>query len=449
MKRRNRIFAAAAGMVLLTAGCAPEREAASTSASAPAAAEIRWILAMEGASYSKAWESYEVLEAITEETGVTPVLEPLTDNIAPTLLKRLQSGERPALITLYAADPTILQMKHVASVRPINTIPDLLDRLPEPVRAFHQEADGTLLYLPGGFGGDATVPAEGVYMRQDMFDTLGRPGVTDTESFFNALDAYASWYVRNRDETRAHYQPVVFGPRGDIQTLRHLFGLTPGEENPAGEEALLRFLERLGRAGVSPDSLSLTDTGLDSVLQSEALIYIGSADRIERYNREHPETAYFPVWPFFHPDGYLMAASVYGSYATYLCAADAVLPDTIRLASYMLSEEGSRTALLGLRDRHWLEKDDGGLVLFPDSRSQILSAAAYMEETGIGRVPFLSSVGAVYPGLRSSRLPVRDILAACRQAQYDPTTEQGLLRSQQEDRRLQSYKNALALGAAD
>ena len=65
MKMRNRIFAAAAGMVLLTAGCAPEREAAS-SAAAPAAAEIRWILAMEGASYSKAWESYEVLDAIAD-----------------------------------------------------------------------------------------------------------------------------------------------------------------------------------------------------------------------------------------------------------------------------------------------------------------------------------------------------------------------------------------------
>ena len=73
-----------------------------------------------------------------------------------------------------------------------------------------------------------------------------RQGLTDENGFFAALEAYDSWYGRNRDETKTNYLPVVFGANGGgTQTLRHWFGLTPGTEDPAGEEALLRFLERL------------------------------------------------------------------------------------------------------------------------------------------------------------------------------------------------------------
>ena len=448
MKNNHKALAAAVCLTLLAAGCAPKREAVS-SAPAPPEKEIRWLLALEGAAYPKEWESYEVLAAISEKAGVTPVLEPLNENYAPALLKRLQSGERPALITLAAADPVCLQMEHISSVRRIDAIPALFEQLPEDIRAFHQQADGSLLYLPGGFGGEAAVPAEGIYVREEMFDTLGRPGLTDENGFFAALEAYDSWYGRNRDETKTNYLPVVFGTNGGgIQTLRHWFGLTPGTEDPAGEEALLRFLERLGRAGGTSGALEIPDASLDHLLQSEALFYIGSASRLERYSREHGDTPYRPVWPRFREGGYAMAASPYGCYATYLCAADADLGDTVRLARYLLSKEGSRTAMLGLQNRHWLETDDGGLVLFPDARDQLNADPGYAEKTGIGRVPFLSSVGAVYPGARPAGLPTRDILKALKQARYDPTTEQGLARSLEEERRTQSYKNALTIGGA-
>ena len=104
--------------------------------------------------------------------------------------------------------------------------------------------------------------------------------------------------------------------------------------------------------------------------------------------------------------------------------------------------------MLGLQNRHWLETDDGGLVLFPDARDQLNADPGYAEKTGIGRVPFLSSVGAVSPGARPAGLPTRDILKALKQARYDPTTEQGLARSLEEERRTQSYKNALTIGGA-
>ena len=186
MKNNHKALEAAVCLTLLAAGCAPKREAVS-SAPAPPEKEIRWLLALEGAAYPKEWESYEVLAAISEKAGVTPVLEPLNENYAPALLKRLQSGERPALITLAAADPVCLQMEHISSVRRIDAIPALFEQLPEDIRAFHQQADGSLLYLPGGFGGEAAVPAEGIYVREDMFDTLGRPGLTDENGFFAAL----------------------------------------------------------------------------------------------------------------------------------------------------------------------------------------------------------------------------------------------------------------------
>lgn len=60
-----------------------------------------------------------------------------------------------------------------------------------------------------------------------------------------------------------------------------------------------------------------------------------------------------------------MAASPYGCYATYLCAADADLGDTVRGQVFGFRRKAARTAMLGLQNRHWLETDDGGLVLFP------------------------------------------------------------------------------------
>lgn len=72
-----------------------------------------------------------------------------------------------------------------------------------------------------------------------------------------------------------------------------------------------------------------------------------------------------------------------------ICArADADLGDTVRLARYLLSKEGSRTAMLGLQNRHWLETDDGGLVLFPDARDQLNADPGYAEKTGIGGCRF-------------------------------------------------------------
>lgn len=88
MKNNHKALAAAVCLTLLAAGCSPKREAVS-SAPAPPEKEIRWLLALEGAAYPKEWESYEVLAAISEKAGVTPVLEPLNENYAPTLLKRL------------------------------------------------------------------------------------------------------------------------------------------------------------------------------------------------------------------------------------------------------------------------------------------------------------------------------------------------------------------------
>lgn len=115
-----------------------------------------------------------MLAAISEKAGVTPVLEPLNENYAPALLKRLQSGERPALITLAAADPVCLQMEHISSVRRIDAIPALFEQLPEDIRAFHQQADGSRC-IARGLGGEAAVRRR-VSMSARICRHLGRPG---------------------------------------------------------------------------------------------------------------------------------------------------------------------------------------------------------------------------------------------------------------------------------
>lgn len=389
MKNNHKALAAAVCLTLLAAGCAPKREAVS-SAPAPPEKEIRWLLALEGAAYPKEWESYEVLAAISEKAGVTPVLEPLNENYAPALLKRLQSGERPALITLAAADPVCLQMEHISSVRRIDAIPALFEQLPEDIRAFHQQADGSLLYLPGGFGGEAAVPAEGIYVREDMFDTLGRPGLTDENGFFAALEAYDSWYGRNRDETKTNYLPVVFGANGGgIQTLRHWFGLTPGTEDPAGEEALLRFLERLGRAGgTSGCAGNPRRFPRPSSAERGAVLHLAALRGSNGTAGMHGDIALSPRLAAVPGRRLCHGRLPYGCYATYLCAADADLGDTVRLARYLLSKEGSPHRHAGAQNRHWLETDDGGLVLFPDARDQLNADPGYAERPESGGCRF-------------------------------------------------------------
>lgn len=388
MKNNHKALAAAVCLTLLAAGCAPKREAVS-SAPAPPEKEIRWLLALEGAAYPKEWESYEVLAAISEKAGVTPVLEPLNENYAPALLKRLQSGERPALITLAAADPVCLQMEHISSVRRIDAIPALFEQLPEDIRAFHQQADGSLLYLPGGFGVEAAVPAEGIYVREDMFDTLGRPGLTDENGFFAALEAYDSWYGRNRDETKTNYLPVVFGTNRrrhpDAAALVRLDTGHRGSGRRGGAAALSGAAGPRGghlrRAGNPRRFPRPSSAERGTVLHRQRF----AARTVQPGARGHALSPRLAAVPGRRP---CHGRLPYGCYATYLCAADADLGDTVRLARYLLSKEGSRTAMLGAAKPPLAGDGRRRTGAVPRRPRPAERRSGYAEKTGIGGCRF-------------------------------------------------------------
>ena len=441
-------------------GCSPSTNSVSSSSVQSKPLSINWVLALKGSALDKSWDSYEVLSEISSKTKITPTIEIVSENYNQIIMKRLQSGDCPDLLTFKTDDPMVLKMAHISSVRCIDEIPSIVNLIPDKIKAFHSDKSGKLSYIPGGFYRESPnllVPAEGIYVRSNIYNALGRPVISNTSDLIKVIEAYKNWYMLNVSDILQGYRPIVLEQNGNgIATLEHLFGIHPFDKQiqdpnlkiPDTFKPLQDFLYHLGQVGVDANILDSGVDSLDKRLSNPVLFYIGGSDRIDQYNYQNADNPYIPLWPVFHENGFVKAQSVYGSYSTYICCDDSHLETAVDFIEYLLSDEGSRTAMLGIRNKHWLLSDEGKIVLFPEIQHMMLNNdSAFIQKSGIGLFPYLSPIGASYPGRDAGiSIPVIDILPEYKQYTTDPTTENGLVQSRYEKQILQAYKASLSLG---
>ena len=442
--------------ILFSAGCGIEQASAPSSEPSLKTKSINWVIAVNGTIPDQAWSSYTVMNQISAETGVFPKLEILTKDYQATLLKRLQSNQLMDMLTLQSDDTLLTCMPHIPTVHPVCEFPSLTNLLPEDIRSFHSR-NGKLYYLPGGFtSGDAEIPSEGVFIRKAVYKALHSPPINTTQQLLEAIHAYRDWYRDTVSETLQGYTPVVLGEAGEgMYTLEHLMGIWPENKVYAptsiqptpslNVQPLLELLGKLKECGVTASSMNIDFYELDDCLDSQAFVYIGNIDRLEKYNRSRPENSYIPIQPVLSKTGFLRARSPYGDYATFFCGAEETLPWCVKLTEYLLSEKGSRTAMLGIEKQHWLQDESGKFVAFPDVEEKLSHYnREFISANGIALLPYLSRIGSTYPQKQpKSIVPLIDLLPTIRSLQHDPTTQVGVKQYHFEEQIKKNYQMAL------
>lgn len=418
---------------------------------------LNWTIALSDSSLTQDFNSYPVIKELLKIADVKVTFDILDEDYGLILLKRFQSGVYPDLLTVALDDPINKKLAKLSRFCTLDKIPEITKVLPKSVIDYHTKQN-LLGFVPGGFGQEnLKIASEGWYINSYLNKQIGLPNIKSSSDIINAISSYKKWCDSNKNSLQQDFLPILGGRNNQgWDVLEHLFGITPTQKRitkdiqtlPDSYMELIAFLNKLGKAGVRPDMLNIK--GITSTKQmSEALFYVGKAYSIESYNRIYPEKIFLPLQPVLDNSGYLNGYSPYGVYATYISCEDKRIDYIEKLITTFLSQKGSNTAILGVENQDWLMDDFRNVILFSDTKNKILkNDYKFINNTGIGVFPFLSSTGIKYPGTGSGEnLPVQDILAEINKYQIDPTSELGIKQSKYEAFLRNSCETALLSGA--
>jgi len=396
----------------------------------PVRPSLHWVIAYSGAAFEKDFGAYPAGWALAEKAGVSVEVEAVSGPYGQILLKRLQSGSYPDLLTVAASDNLTLALNTFPGFCDIDTLEHVRPLIPDEIIENNQ-LDGKLRFIPGGFGAEnKNAVSEGLFVNTRLYDALGRKPLASEADFFSALSDYKAYC--EKQGVRQRYLPLLANDFSSAAALfEHLFGITPDikHTDPSAYQPLQQFFTRLGGGGVTQAMLSGANENLSSQME-EALFFAGSADFVRSYNLYHPGTPYQLTDVKFSGRGFLAGYSQNGAFSTYVGSTGAKKEAAEKFLSVMLSEWGSRTAVYGVENQDWLIDDKGQIHLFSGSKNAILSHA---NRTGIGAFPFLSRIGVCYPGCGESyTVPAADLLPQIRKYRLIPTAAAGIVQTKQE-----------------
>jgi len=388
---------------------------------------IEWLVGVGGFIYPEAWETYEINRIVTQRTGALVRFIVPTADIMTELGRRTAAGTLPDLVTVRAGSDSgrrLAMAEAAISVR--SAFGEDLASIPGPAAAVLAEQGDILYGVPGLYDAQALLdasllaPREGYLVHQRFHEAMGSPDLSEPNAMLAFLSDFAKRYGVLCREIGIPIAdgpiPVILGDGGSgLPTLEHAFGIrsVSGEKGSGrhrifepGWPDLLQFLSQLGRiGGVGESCISQTGIPLDDALAGRSALYIGPLDTIQSYNRRHPDLPYVPTEPLrANPNAFVAAYPAIGRFQTYLSARTENRPMVVRLVRYLLSEEGSRLMMLGIRNRHWI-LDDGRILRMKWVETQLAKEPEEFElSTGIGRIPFLADLDhldrpAAFPGL--------------------------------------------------
>lgn len=335
-----------------------------------------------------------------------------------------EGGDTPTLVTLDYTDKNNRKLTRSPIVYPLSAY---ADKLPVPYEA---QAHPYAAYgIAGGFTG--TVACEGVYVNRHYLEAMG----AETPHTLEDLTKLCTDFVLHREVVRElvasgrQAVPVVFGEAGQgLGTLQHLFGIADyaaGSDAPALHSpqlpSLTAWMMSLHTGRTNTSSLHLTGEEFYSVLNQQALLYIGSSSAIDRYHARYPDNPYVPV--SLACAGYRASEAKYGQYVTYILHSSG--QDTaVRVLGALLDEDAQRTIAYGQENVHYIVK--GGQ---PERTEWVRKALAedraeFIAQSGILVFPYLLQ-GISCPYDTPAQPALRDITDERLVGQLDPSTAAG------------------------
>lgn len=416
---------------------------------------LNWLICIPDFSMDKKWEDYTVLSQISDDVAIIPNVECLSDNFDIKISEMLASDSLPDLITLRNNCDAVQRLNVSGKTAKINDFSQIMQYIPRPVLDQYLVSDKNLYAVPGGFSNpnDFTMhPLEGLFVNKNFYQLLGKPDTDTTEKLLKAIEKFKKLHYGNNENI--DFTPVVFGVNGSgISTLEHLFNIMPIYEETHREadqahspniKNLLNFFSRLRKSGVSDSAMELPRDMLLDLMPNNVLFYFGGVDFISYYNHRYPDSPYIMVMPPVQNGGGLEAKSVYGLYSTFIANNDNI-KTSVKFVSYMLSPDGSKTAMAGI-DRQQRIDDNGTIIPLPDAMLKIESGDQdYINDTGITVIPFLSSVGTDYVSIKNPvQTKLIDLFDLNKKSNPFPTSREGIAGYQIQNDLMELYKDALS-----
>lgn len=373
-----------AGLCLfaLTA-CAPSPS--SVPAAAAPQARLTWLVCVNGASGEEDFFAHNRIgRLLSAAMGEAPALTFSAQDAVTAFSQRIATGSLPDLFTASAQDDVLRLCEKDTYTY---DLPEALTR-------------GGGHGVPGGFGGDTSAPArfcEGIYVRRK--DLVGRR-VYDQTAFIALLQQIIRQDGRQPPLGQDQSYPILFDTGNTpFMTLEHLFGIQPfyTEGGRTGHRIfadnwlpLLTFLQQLQHA-TGCTALWVPPEPQTALLDGTVHVYIGRhAPAVYANLHLAPEDQFVPIYPSFSDDGFLQVYSRSGLYRTFVCRNG---NDTYARAAdclqALVTAEASRAAVLGEEGRDWIFDSGQGRPV--PLHSQQTEEEALRQ--GIGRFPFLSSIG--------------------------------------------------------
>lgn len=393
-----------------TAGCSSQSSSGSSSSqsastsgtsSAPTAKTVDWYLNLSW--FTGKWGSDWVSQKIKQETGFdVNVIIPPAGGESQRLTTLIASGNLPDMMTLDWSDANIDQMVSAGMLNPINELaakysPDFNKYADKDVMVWNQKADGNVY----GYNCYTTDPDDvknsdkiysnyDMWVRKDIYEAIGKPDMTTTDGFLNALKAAKAKYPNVIAMGMKPFQSAN-DSNGCLSLARELqdFLAVPYQTSdgklydrntdPEYLRWLKMFREATAEKLIPPDDFADTQDQINTDLQSGK--YFCMLDQWTDY------TAQVATWDSANPGKEYMAVNgpKNQSGASYTLSAGSpngwlttVFPksgkhsaNAIQFATYMLTPQSLELQMAGIEGKTFTKQN--GKYVMTDSYKQMLS----------------------------------------------------------------------------
>lgn len=332
------------------------------------------------------WRGSLVEEFITEETGVKPNIIIPTGSEKEYLNLMIASDDLPDALVLEWYAPETKKLIESGKIYSIDELaekyaPDLLDMIPEEVKAYHRQADGKLYYLPSFFSSEAEFAeaiekhnARPLFIQKGIYEALGSPHLETPDDLLKLLLDIKEKYP---DVKPFAIEPpldvIQFGLAGSY-TLQYFAGIFAPEtyardqyleddkikmifENPNFIEGV-RFLNSLYKEGlITVDTLMMRHENFGETTDAAQYAVTGSYP-IDIWKSHNPKVmaltgdeskTYVPLNYFKYDNKEPQYAGGRGAgWVATMITKNAVNPERIiRYLQYSWSDQGQLTNLFG------------------------------------------------------------------------------------------------------
>lgn len=342
--------------------------------------------------YAGKWGQDTVTKEITEKTGVSVNYIIPTGDGTEKLNTMIASGTLPDLITLDARDPIIDTMIKGNLLLPYNKLAEQYDMYffkvadPDRLNWFKKEDGNTYGYPNASYTtnnyseSDKIVSNNTFLVRKDIYEAIGSPDMSTPEGFINALKMAKEKFpsINGQPISPIGFQENIDGTLTDyIQDFLAIPLEKDGKVNDRFLDAdYVTWLKTLRKA--YNDKLISTDVFVDKRSQIEEKMaqgryfammypYIDALQPLS-IRQQNPESNYIAVDGPKNSKGdkhTLVGPGISGWTVTLISKNNKNPQKAIRFLTYMMSEEGQRTVLLGKKGVTW-DVVDGKEQMLPE-----------------------------------------------------------------------------------